>query len=98
MVEKMARAIWANRREYLGSWQGQAHVRNQELEHADAGERKRVYQDARAALTAMLEPSAAIIQHIRWGVEADSPLDTDEGARDVFVKAIQAALDEDAPC
>lgn len=92
MIDKMARAIWANRRRYLGSWQGQAYISNLELEHAAAEDRKMAYQDARAALTAMLEPNGNMVTAA--ALAAMMREDDKRIYADSYRSMIQAALDE----
>ena len=91
MFQKMAEAIWANRREFLGSWQGQAYIRDQALEYAEAGERNRVYRDVRAALEVLSQPSDLMVDAAGTAIYFDKP------TVDVVRAAIQAALDETIP-
>lgn len=95
MIEKMARAIWANRRAYLGSWQGQAHISNQELEHADAGERKRVYQDARSALMALTEPTEIMLL-AGYNAACETGIHLRDEGLGIVQAMVRAAFDEES--
>lgn len=52
--------------------------------------------EARAALTALLEPSEGMVTEARYTISAepDTRADTQEAIREGFTAAIQAALDE----
>lgn len=85
MIEKIARALLASESGGELEW-----------DKLDLTTRGAFNRDARAALTAMLEPSVAMIEAARHaiGAEPDSHADSPEAARAAIVAAIQAALDE----
>jgi len=87
MIERMARAIWDDREKHQNERCRQSWERGSELA------RQFAMDHARAALTALLEPSEGMVDAGLKECWGDWNADMQE-VKTIFAAAIQAALDE----
>jgi hypothetical protein len=92
MIEKMARAIWDVQHPTGTSWDDWARFAEQNPDRFDGRDGSRDL--ARAALTALLEPSEAMAAAGADNLFGSSSDDWSDDARAVWSAMVQAALDE----